>query len=67
MTKRYVRVGFRLNDEAIPVPAPGQLTIEYSVDPWRNPPPGYMLFVHDGMEYDIPEEDIARFELDDDY
>jgi hypothetical protein len=63
MTSRYVRVRFRLNDDAITVPASGPLTIGYSVDPWRKPAPGRVFFVDDGVEYFIPEEDIARFEV----
>jgi hypothetical protein len=59
--KHYVHVGYRLDDQAIPVPAAGQMQIRYSVDPWRHPPAGYVEFHHDGEVFDIPESDIARF------
>ena len=60
-TKRYVRVGFRLDDEGVPYSPSGRM-IEYSVDPWFGPPFGHVILVHDGLEYLVLEEDIARFE-----
>jgi hypothetical protein len=59
--RRYVNVGFRLNDHADLVPDPNEMQIEYSVDPWMAPPTGYVCFCDsDDREYFIPEGDITR-------
>jgi hypothetical protein len=58
--KRHVHVGHRLNNHADIVPDPNELRIEYSVDPWMEPPDGYICFVAGDNEYFIPLGDITE-------
>lgn len=59
--KRYVNVGYRMNNKAQIFPDPNEMQIEYSVDPWANAPDGYALFVDgDETEYWIPKADIEQ-------